>query len=67
MRGEWDTDILWSRLEMVRIGTEDLGKVSVIPSGRYIISPKTLPGYFEKEDNPNNVLDATDILDFLQK
>lgn len=55
------------RLEMVRIGTEDLGKVSVIPSGRYIISSETLPGYFEKEDNPNIVLDATDDLDFFAK
>lgn len=55
------------RLEMVRIGTKDLDKVSVIPSGRYIISSETLPGYFEKDDNPEIILDATDDLDLFAK
>ena len=55
------------RLAMVKLGTDDLDKVSVIPSGRYIISAETLPGYFEKEDNPEIVLDATGDLDFFAK
>lgn len=51
------------RIEMVRLGTADLKKVIVIPSGRYIISAQTLPGYFEKDDNPDIVFDATEDLD----
>lgn len=51
------------RFEMVKIGVSDLENVIVIPSGRYIISTETLPGYFEKEDHPNVKLDATDDLE----
>lgn len=51
------------RIEMVRIGTADLKNVIVIPSGKYIISAHTLPGYFEKDENPNVTFDATDDLD----
>lgn len=50
------------RLAMVRMGTEDMEKVMVIPSGQYIISAATLPGYFEKDDNPDIIFDATDDL-----
>lgn len=46
------------RFKMVRMGTGDLQKVMVIPSGKYIISAETLPGYFEKDGNPDVVLDA---------
>lgn len=46
------------RLHMVKIGTKDLPNVTVVPSGRYIISAETLPGYFEKDDNPDVLLDA---------
>ncbi len=51
------------RFEMVKIGVSDLENVIVIPSGRYIISTETLPGYFEKEEHPNVNLDATDDLE----
>lgn len=51
------------RFQMVKIGVSDLENVVVIPSGRYIISTETLPGYFEKEDHPNVNLDATDDLE----
>lgn len=51
------------RIEMVRLGTADLEKVTVIPSGKYIASAQTLPGYFEKNDNPDVVFDAADDLD----
>lgn len=47
------------RLKMVEIGTADLKNVIVIPSGRYIISTETLPGYFEKEEKPFLQFDAT--------
>ena len=47
------------RFEMVRIGVEDLPNVIVLPSGKFIISAETLPGYFEKEDNPEIILDAS--------
>lgn len=38
-----------SRFDMVTLGVSDLENVIVVPSGSYIISSKTLPGYFEKE------------------
>lgn len=52
------------RLQMVKSGTKDLQNVRVIPSGKYIISAQTLPGYFEKDDNPDIVLDAASDLYF---
>lgn len=53
------------RMKMVKEGTENISNVSVIPSGKYIISTDTMPGYFEKEMNPNLILDASnDILTF---
>lgn len=55
------------RIAMVRLGTADLDKVTVIPSGKYIISAVTLPGYFEKDDNPDIVFDATDDLDLFSE
>ena len=55
------------RLKMVRIGTKDLKKVSIIPSGKYIISSETLPGYFEKDKHPEISLDATDDLELFAK
>ena len=37
------------RLEMVRRGTADLGNVTVLPTGPYLISSATFPTYFLKE------------------
>lgn len=51
------------RLNMVKIGTADLENVIVIPSGSYIISSVTLPGYFCKEDKPDIKFDATEDLE----
>ncbi len=51
------------RIRMVQIGTEDLDHVIAIPSGKYIISAQTLPGYFEKDKNPDVVFDAASDLD----
>lgn len=55
------------RLNMVKIGVCDLENVVVIPSGKYIISSGTLPGYFEKEDNPEAEFDATEDLEIFGK
>lgn len=51
------------RIEMVRLGISDIENVVVIPSGKYIISSETLPGYFEKDENNDLELDATQDLD----
>lgn len=55
------------RLHMVMLGTRDLKNVEVVPSGKYIISAQTLPGYFEKDDNPDVVFDAVSDLDIFVK
>lgn len=51
------------RLQMVKLGVADLQNVTVIPSGKYMISSVTLPGYFEKEDNPYGICDAANDLE----
>lgn len=51
------------RFEMVRRGTADMGRVTVVPSGSFILSNNTLPEYFTKESKPNVVVDATEDLD----
>lgn len=51
------------RIKMVQLGVSDLKNVVVIPSGKYIISSETLPGYFEKDVNNDLELDATQDLD----
>jgi [citrate (pro-3S)-lyase] ligase len=50
------------RLHMVKLGVADLENVVVIPSGKYMISTVTLPGYFEKETCPFAEFDATEDL-----
>ncbi|MCM1282780.1 MAG: adenylyltransferase/cytidyltransferase family protein [Muribaculaceae bacterium] len=47
------------RYAMVKRGVCDLDNVIVLPSGRYILSDLTLPGYFEKDDLQDIVLDAS--------
>lgn len=47
------------RFEMVKRGCADLENVTVIPSGRYVLSAVTLPGYFEKDDLQDTILDAS--------
>lgn len=47
------------RFEMVKRGCEDIDNVTVIPSGRYVLSAVTLPGYFEKDDLQDTILDAS--------
>lgn len=50
------------RIAMVRLGTSDLENVFVVPSGRYIISTATMPGYFKKETAPFVEADAVNDL-----
>ena len=48
------------RLELVKQGTQDLrSKVTVLPSGHWIISLKTFPEYFVKGDKQSDVIDAS--------
>ena len=37
------------RMEMVRLGTQDLSNVSLLPTGPYLISSATFPTYFLKD------------------
>lgn len=55
------------RIMMVREGIKDLKSVIVVPSGKFIISTCTLPGYFEKENKPYVELDATEDLEIFAK
>lgn len=48
------------RLEMVRRGTKNLGKVRVLPSGKYIISKDTFAQYFTKDQ----VISEVDDMDY---
>lgn len=47
------------RFELVKAGTAHLHNVAVVPSGEYVLSYKTLPMYFEKEEKKTAAIDAT--------
>lgn len=47
------------RIRLVKEGTKHISNVTVLPSGQYMISASTMPGYFEKEDLQNEKLDAS--------
>ena len=47
------------RIKLVRLGTSDLDKVLVIPSGEFMISALTFPEYFMKEYKQSKEFDAT--------
>lgn len=55
------------RIAMVKLGVKDIDNVVVIPSGKYIISSKTLPGYFFKEEYAEGEFDATQDLCFFAR
>lgn len=55
------------RLEMVKQGTADLSNVSVLPSGKFILSSQTLPGYFTKAEFKDAILNASDDLEFFMQ
>lgn len=39
----------YDRLEMAKVGTADLPNVTILPTGPYLISSATFPGYFLKD------------------
>lgn len=47
------------RMNMVRLGTEDLQNVEIFPTGPYLISQATFPTYFIKEKNALNSIYCT--------
>ncbi len=47
------------RFESVKAVTQKYSKVKVVPSGRYILSYKTMPIYFEKAQKQEEIIDAT--------
>lgn len=50
------------RIGLVRQGTEDLKNVIVLPSGKFIISATTFPGYFYKDNIKNVTIDCSNDL-----
>ena len=47
------------RIMLVKAGTSDLKNVRVVPSGRFIISTATFPGYFMKKNPDSAALDSS--------
>lgn len=47
-----------NRFDMVKAGTKDIENVIVLPSGKFVISTQTMPGYFNKENQPFLEADA---------
>lgn len=50
------------RLELVKKGTADIPNVVVLPSGNFIISAVTFPGYFYKDDLKETKIDCSNDL-----
>lgn len=57
------TFIFEDRIAMVKAGTADLENVIVLPSGKFIVSTATMPGYFNKETVPFVESDAINDLE----
>lgn len=55
------------RFDLVKQGTKDLKNVYVIPSGKFIISAQTFPGYFYKDDLKDTVVDSSQDIDIFGK
>lgn len=55
------------RYRLVQLGTKDLDNVVVIPSGKFIISALTFPGYFYKDHDNNAIVDTSKDLDLFGK
>ncbi len=58
------------RIAMVRLGVEDLNQnnnIKVLPSGSFIISSTTMPGYFEKDQLQEVIVDMTDDVEIFAK
>lgn len=56
------------RIELIRKGVSDLKNVTVLPSGKFIISRTTFPAYFEKEGSTDDtVIDASSDIEIFAK
>lgn len=55
------------RFEMVKLGTNHLDNVKVLPGGKFIISTFTFPGYFDKSDMPTVAINATKDVEIFAK
>lgn len=55
------------RFQLVKNGTQDLSNVVVLPSGKFIISSVTFPGYFYKDHNKEAVVDTSQDVDLFGK
>ncbi len=47
------------RYEMVRLGTQDFDRITILPSGNYIISRKTFPAYSQKAQLQDEVINPS--------
>ena len=52
------------RISLVKLGTADLENVTVLSSGKYVISAQTLPGYFDKKNLGTIDLNAQNDLEY---
>ncbi|BBB26613.1 hypothetical protein [Amphritea japonica] len=52
-----------NRLAMVQEGTKDIANVTVVRSGKYIMSTTTCPSYFSREEKQTVELDASTDMD----
>lgn len=55
------------RIEMVKRGVKQYDRVIVLPSGKYILSIRTLPTYFSKEKLQHKQIDATEDVEIFAK
>ncbi len=56
------------RIDLIRKGVSDLKNVTVLPSGKFIISRTTFPAYFEKEASTDNtIVDASSDIETFAK
>ena len=55
------------RIRLVREGTASIENVRVVPSGAFIISTVTFPGYFMKDNPENAVLDSSQDVELFAK
>lgn len=55
------------RYQLVKLGTQDIDNVIVLPSGKFIISALTFPGYFYKDKNKDAIVDTSKDVDLFGK
>lgn len=63
-RSEFPFDL---RLQLIREGTADLPNVEVIPGGEYVISARTFPAYFTRQESLASAQGAMDAAVFAER